>query len=79
MLAKLSRDNGIAAPKGPPGSIVVFDSNLMHGSGANISPFPRCNLFVVYNSTENTPHAPYSGLEPRPSYIANREIIPLAI
>ena len=79
VLAKLARENGVAAPKGPPGAITVFDCNLMLGSGANISPYPQCNLFVVYNSTDNAPRAPYSGLGPRPTYIANREIVPLSV
>jgi ectoine hydroxylase len=72
LLRKLASDCGIVAPKGPRGSLVVFDSNVMHGSGSNISPYHRCNLFVVYNSMENTLVAPYSGLAPRPEYIASR-------
>ena len=77
LLAALAREYGIDAPKGPAGSIVLFDCNLMHGSGANISPFPRCNVFIVYNSTSNAPRAPYSGQAPRPSYIASRDVVPL--
>jgi ectoine hydroxylase len=78
-ITALVRDYGIVAPKGSAGSLVVFDSNMMHGSGANISPSPRCNLFVVYNSTDNAPEAPFCGLAPRPSYIANRDVEPLGL
>jgi ectoine hydroxylase len=58
---------------------VIFDCNLMHGSGANISPLPRCNLFIVYNSVLNLPREPYCGKSPRPSYIANREPVALSV
>jgi ectoine hydroxylase len=77
-ISALVHDHGIAAPKAPAGSLVVFDCNLMHGSGANISPYPRCNLFIVYNSTQNAPDAPYSGQPPRPDYIASRRVIAVA-
>jgi ectoine hydroxylase len=45
----------------------------MHGSNSNISPYPRSNLFFVYNSVENTLNSPKGGLTPRPEYIATRE------
>jgi ectoine hydroxylase len=64
---------GIQAPKGPAGSVVLFDCNTMHGSNSNISPYPRSNLFVVYNSLENALGKPRFGLNPRPEYIATRE------
>src|SRR5690625_2328254 len=38
-LTKLVADHGIVAPKGLAGSVVFFDSNLMHGSAGNITPF----------------------------------------
>lgn len=76
-LRELTAESEIVAPKGPAGSIVLFDCNLMHGSGSNISPFPRCNLFLVYNSVENTPRAPYGGMPPRPAFIASRNFTPL--
>jgi ectoine hydroxylase len=72
---------GIQAPKGQAGSVVFFDCNAMHGSNSNISPFPRSNLFFVYNSVDNALRAPRSGLLPRPEFIASRQqtaaILPL--
>lgn len=63
---------GIQAPKGPAGSVVFFDCNTMHGSAGNISPYPRSNLFFVYNSVSNALRAPRGGLTPRPEFIATR-------
>ncbi|MEX1042071.1 MAG: phytanoyl-CoA dioxygenase family protein, partial [Pirellulaceae bacterium] len=41
---------GISTPTGGPGSAVMFDCNTLHGSVANLSPYPRTNLFLVFNS-----------------------------
>lgn len=57
---------------GPAGSVLFFECNTMHGSGGNISPFPRSNVFFVYNSIENKLQAPFSGSSPRPEFLANR-------
>lgn len=67
----------IDAPVGPAGSMVLFDCNTMHGSNSNITPFPRSNLFVVYNSVENALAAPFGGTKPRPLFIAGRDFTPL--
>ncbi|ADJ28465.1 ectoine hydroxylase [Nitrosococcus watsonii] len=76
-LRKLVDTGGIVAPHGPAGSVIFFECNLMHGSNSNISPWPRSNIFFVYNSIENTLVQPYCGLEPRPEYIASRDFTPL--
>ncbi|MBL8436597.1 MAG: ectoine hydroxylase [Zoogloeaceae bacterium] len=72
-LSLLAEQGGIASIKGRAGSVVFFDCNTMHGSNSNISPFPRSNLFLVYNSVENTLNAPHGNLAPRPEFIATRE------
>jgi ectoine hydroxylase len=72
-LTKLVKEGGIVAPTGPAGSIILFDCNIMHGSNSNISPYPRSNVFFVFNSVENKLVSPFSGQDPRPSYIASRE------
>lgn len=64
---------GISAPTGKAGSITLFESNTMHGSTSNITPYPRNNLFMVYNSVENQLVKPFSDGKPRPEYIAVRE------
>lgn len=70
---------GITAPKGPAGSAVFFDCNLMHGSVGNLSPYPRTNLFLVYNSVENASVEPFGHRPPRPEYLAEREVKPIGM
>lgn len=74
-LARLAADQGITQFSSKPGSICLFDCNTMHGSNGNISPFPRSNLFFVYNALSNRVLSPYSGQPPRPEYICTREKI----
>lgn len=69
----LADKGGIVSIKGRAGSVVFFDCNTIHGSNSNISPYPRSNLFIVYNSVENQLQAPRGGLAPRPEFIATRE------
>ncbi|HBL86368.1 MAG TPA: ectoine hydroxylase, partial [Alcanivorax sp.] len=61
------------APKGPPGSLLLFECNTLHASNKNLSPWPRSNLFFVYNSVDNTLEDPYCGHQPRPDFLANRD------
>ncbi|WP_202077675.1 ectoine hydroxylase [Caldalkalibacillus salinus] len=60
---------------GPAGSVLFFECNTMHGSSGNMSPFPRSNVFFVYNSIENKLTQPFSGGKPRPEFLANRQQI----
>lgn len=71
-LKLLIDQGGIEAVTAKAGSVVFFDCNTMHGSASNISPWPRANVFMVYNSVENTLEAPKYGLTPRPEHIATR-------
>lgn len=77
ILEKMVEKGGIVSAKGDAGSAIFFDCNIMHGSNGNISPYPRSNVFVVFNSIENQLTAPFCGLEPRPNYIGSREFSPL--
>ena len=72
-LAWLAERGGIEAMKGAAGSVILFDCNTMHGSNSNISPYPRSNLFMVYNSVDNALAPPLFGLKPRPEFIAARQ------
>ncbi|MEV5648803.1 ectoine hydroxylase [Nocardia sp. NPDC052254] len=76
-LTELADKYGIAQFSGARGSALLFDSNIMHGSSNNITPFPRSNIFLVFNSVENTLVEPYAGTMPRPTYIASRDFTPL--
>ncbi|MEQ4617882.1 MAG: ectoine hydroxylase [Corticimicrobacter sp.] len=72
-LQLLAEQGGIRAVTGRPGTVVFFDCNTMHASAGNLSPWPRANLFTVYNSVENRLAAPRYGLAPRPEHVATRE------
>lgn len=72
-LTMLAEKFGIETPVGKAGSVLLFDCNVMHGSSSNISPYPRSNVFMVYNSVENKLQAPFSGKKPRPGFIAERD------
>lgn len=72
-LTKLIEAFGVIAPTGLAGSVTFFECNTVHGSNSNITPFPRSNIFVVYNSLENKLVTPFCGLAPRPNFIAERE------
>lgn len=69
---------GVSVVTGGPGSAVVFDCNAMHGSSNNITPYPRVNLFVVYNSVANELIQPFAAPAPRPEFIASRTVAPVA-
>lgn len=71
-LAELAHRHGIVAPTGGPGTVIVFDCNLMHGSNGNITPLPRSNAFFVYNAVSNRLAAPFGVDRPRPAFVAER-------
>ncbi len=76
-LLMLAERHGIEAILGDPGSVILFDSNCMHGSNGNITPYPRSNAFLVYNSVENALVEPFGPDQARPGFIANRDATPL--
>lgn len=61
---------------GPPGTAVLFDCNTLHASGANLSPVPRRNAFLVYNAATNRLVAPFGAPRPRPAFLAHRDPSP---
>ncbi|MFC8381953.1 ectoine hydroxylase [Nocardia sp. NPDC057272] len=68
---------GITQFTGRAGSALLFDSNMMHGSSNNITPFPRSNIFLVFNSVENALVEPFAAPQRRPHHIAARDFTPL--
>jgi ectoine hydroxylase len=76
-IAQLAAAGGIVSLTGPPGTLAIFDSNLLHGSNGNITPYPRSNVFLVYNSMHNTLVEPFGGGRPRPEFLACRKPQPL--
>ena len=76
-LRDLAERGRIAQMLGPVGTVVFFDSNLMHGSGSNITPDPRRNLFMVYNAASNALVEPFAAPSRRPEFVASRTFEPL--
>ncbi|MFD5461099.1 ectoine hydroxylase, partial [Streptomyces olivaceus] len=68
-LTKMASEYGVKLFTGKAGSATWFDCNCMHGSGDNITPFPRSNVFIVFNSVENTAVEPFSAPLRRPEFI----------
>lgn len=50
---ELAAAGGIVAPKGPPGSVIFAHTNIVHGSGPNMSPWGRGLISLTLNSVEN--------------------------
>ncbi|WP_232846485.1 ectoine hydroxylase [Amphritea pacifica] len=74
-LKQMAQSGGIVSARCKPGSVIVFDCNVMHGSNGNITPEPRSNVFFVYNAMSNRVVAPFCDQPPRPEYICSRENI----
>jgi ectoine hydroxylase len=77
-LTTLAEPRGIQLFTGAAGSATMFDCNCMHGSGNNITPFARSNVFIVFNSVENACQEPFSAPAPRPAFIASRDFTPVS-
>ncbi|MFF1284200.1 ectoine hydroxylase [Streptomyces sp. NPDC058299] len=76
-LTALAGEHGIRLFTGAAGSATWFDCNCMHGSGDNITPFPRSNVFIVFNSVENTAVEPFAAPVRRPEFIGARDFTPV--
>ncbi len=76
-LTALADRHGIDVLEGKAGGATMFDCNCMHGSNGNITPFARSNVFIVYNSVENTCVEPFGANKPRPSFIGARDFTPV--
>jgi ectoine hydroxylase len=71
-VAKLVARGGIVAPKGPAGSMLLFHSCLVHGSGANLSPWNRVAVYLSLCAVSN-----HVRRFKRPEYIAHRDFTPI--
>lgn len=71
MVTSLIGKYGIMSGKGSAGSVLFFDSNVVHASGQNISSYQRRLIFIAYNSMENLPQKPDS--EKRPDFLASQK------
>ena len=71
--------HGVAQITGPAGTGLWFDCNIMHGSGSNITPYSRSNIFLVFNSAANMLGDPFAAAERRPEYLAARTALPFSV
>ncbi|MCB9730584.1 MAG: ectoine hydroxylase [Deltaproteobacteria bacterium] len=78
-LRELASGGEIVQATGPPGTVLFFDCNLMHGSAGNLSPMPRHNVFLVFNSVENRLVEPFGGTPPRPDFLGERAPRPITV
>ncbi|MBQ1123685.1 ectoine hydroxylase [Streptomyces smyrnaeus] len=76
-LTKFAEAHSIKLFTGKPGSATWFDCNCMHGSGDNITPYPRSNVFIVFNSVENEAVEPFAAPVRRPEFVGARDFTPV--
>ena len=70
--AEAAYGQGIVAPTGKPGSVLMFHGNLVHGSAGNITPYPRKVVYLTLNAVSN-----YIRTPTRPEFIAHRDFTPI--
>ncbi|MBT2395115.1 ectoine hydroxylase [Streptomyces sp. ISL-100] len=76
-LTRMADRHGIRLFTGKAGSATWFDCNAMHGSGDNITPYARSNVFIVFNSVENAAVEPFAAPVRRPDFIGARDFTPV--
>ncbi|MCW4457215.1 ectoine hydroxylase [Microbacterium sp. MPKO10] len=75
-LTEFADTYGIDVLEGTAGGAIMFDCNCMHASNGNVTPFARSNVFIVFNSVENTAVDPFSTSSPRPEFAGARDFTP---
>ena len=74
LLRDLIRDRGVVAPKGPPGTMLMFHGNLVHGSGPNFAAFDRRLAIISYSRIDNIPDKTGA----RPEFLCASNFQPIA-
>ena len=72
-LSDFADEYGIDVLEGAAGGAIMFDSNCMHASNGNVTPFSRSNIFIVYNSVENACVEPFAAPKPRPEFVGSTD------
>ena len=67
-VGRLANEGGIVAPKGNPGTVLLFHSNLVHASAPNISPWGRVIAYLSLCHVDN-----HIRQFKRPEWIAHRD------
>ena len=68
----LANEGGIIAPKGVPGTVLMFHSNMVHASAPNISPWDRVIVYLSLCHVDN-----HIRQFKRPEWIAHRDFTPI--
>ena len=68
----LADEGGIVAPKGEPGTVLMFHSNMVHASAPNISPWDRVIVYLSLCHVDN-----HIRQFKRPEWIAHRDFTPI--
>ena len=71
-ITRLVDEGGIIAPKGKAGSVIMFNSNLVHGSPSNMSPFDRTIVYLSLCHVDN-----HIRRFKRAEWIAHRDFKPI--
>src|SRR5438045_1234489 len=71
-ITQLVAKGGIVAPKGPPGSMILFHGCLVHASTSNLSPWNRVSVYLSLCAVSN-----HIRQFKRPEYIAHRDFTPI--
>jgi len=73
-IRKLVERGGIVAPKGAPGSMILFHGCLVHASTSNLSPWNRVSVYLSLCAVSN-----HIRRFKRPGYIAHRDFTPIQV
>jgi ectoine hydroxylase len=74
VIRDLAASRGLVAPKGPAGSVLVVDANLVHASSMNISPNDRYICLLTYSSVGNQPRRMEHR---RPEFLVSQNFTPV--
>ena len=72
VVERLAKERGIVAPKGGPGSVIFAHTNFVHGSGPNLSPWPRTLASVTFSAIDNK-----HGASRRPDWVVRGDFTQL--
>jgi len=69
---RLADEGGIVAPTGKPGGVLMFHSNLVHGSAGNMTPYGRIIVYLTLCAVSN-----HITRFTRADWIAHRDFTPI--
>ena len=69
---RMADNNGIAAPRGPAGSVLMFHCNIVHASPPNISPWDRTIVYLSLCEVNN-----HIRKFQREEWVAHRDFTPV--